>query len=124
MNESETTSDYFTEVLTIDNQLRRNDKNLEDVRVVEKVLRSIHEKFNFIVVFVQESKDLDQMIQYKPMGSSQAHEHLVNKKKLDTVEQVLQTKFTLKERNESSSDCGHGRGRRCGRDRGCGGGHG
>lgn len=58
MNESETTSDYFTEVLTIDNQLRKNDKNLEDVRMVEKVLRSIHEKFNFIMVFMQESKDL------------------------------------------------------------------
>lgn len=86
MNESETTSDYFTEVLTIDNQLRKNDKNLEDVRMVEKVLRSIHEKFNFIMVFMQESKDLDQMIQYKLMGSSQAQEHLVNKKKLDTVE--------------------------------------
>ena len=49
MNEYETILDYFTRVLTIVNQLRKNGENLKNVCVVKKVLRSLYEKFNFII---------------------------------------------------------------------------
>ena len=43
--------------MTVSNQLKRNDENLEDPRIMEKILRSLDSKFEHIVVTIEETKD-------------------------------------------------------------------
>ena len=60
---------------------------MPDVKIVEKILRSLTDKFNFVVCSIEESKDLDQLTVDELQASLLVHEQKVIDK---SEEQVLQ----------------------------------
>jgi hypothetical protein len=82
--------------------LRR--KCMKDVTILEKILRTLTEKFNYIVCSIEDSNDTDQLTVDELQSSLIVHEQ--NFKKGNEEEQVL--KAVVEENIEYS---GRGRGR-------------
>jgi len=59
MLESENISEYFTKVLVIYNQIKRYGEKMEEISVVEKILRLLQKKFHYVVVAIEESQNMD-----------------------------------------------------------------
>ena len=123
MKTSELISDYFTRVVTVFNKLKRNGKELKEVRIIEKILRSVDSKFDHIVVTIEETRDLEDMTIKQLQGRLQAYEEKL-KKKQGIEEQLLKIEVNPKKREESSDNKrrhyvrGRGRGRCRGRGHG------
>lgn len=126
MEDDETISSYFTKTLTIVNQMRQYGEKLDDVRVMEKILRSLSSKFDNVVVAVEESKDLNNMTVDELMATLEIHEQRINRRApSSSLEQALQTSMTFRRYDEEQGGMlqrGRGRGRGHGQARGRGGG--
>ncbi|KAA0066128.1 copia protein [Cucumis melo var. makuwa] len=110
MKESKLVSDYTSRLLVVVNEMKRFGETISDEQVVEKILRSLDEKFNFIVVAIEESKDSSTMSTDQLMGSLQAHKEKLLKKNKHMSEQLFQSKLKLKDKENSleKGNRGHG----------------
>ncbi|PON38489.1 hypothetical protein PanWU01x14_312190 [Parasponia andersonii] len=116
MIETELVSDYFSRVLTISNQMKKNGDKLENVTIMEKILRSLDPKFENIITVIEETKNLRAMTIEQLLGFLQAREE--KKKKMQNFnEQFFKAQLQEKEENFGNRrGCGKGRGQ--GRSRG------
>ena len=110
MMETESISDYFSKVLAISNQMKRNSEKLENITIMEKILRSLDPKFENIITVIEQTKDLGAMTIEQLLGSLQAHEEK-KKKKPNFKEQLLKTQLTEREDSQCSERSQRGRGR-------------
>ncbi|PRQ38021.1 putative RNA-directed DNA polymerase [Rosa chinensis] len=120
MKSGESVTDYFSRVMMVANDMRNYGENMQDVKIVEKILRTLTDKFNYIVCSIEESKDIDHLSVDELQSSLLVHEQKFRKGNSD--EQVL--KVTSVERlgpnREEDGFEGRGRGRGVFRSRGRG----
>lgn len=88
--------DYFTRIIFIVHQLRRNGKNLEVIRVVEKMLRSPDLKFEFVAIVIGGSKDMKKMMVEELMRSLQSYKQRIMNEKKDLWSKHFRPNFHSK----------------------------
>jgi len=82
--------EYFNKVLTITNQMKGCGETITDLMVVEKIMRSLPRKFDYIAVAIEESHDLAAMKVEELQSSLEAHEmRLVNRSPIKKADQAL-----------------------------------
>ena len=119
MKASELVNDYFRRVIETANDMRNYRDDMDDVKIVEKILRSLTDNFNFVVCSIEESKHIDLLTVDKLQSSLFIHEQKIRERRSE--EQVLQVeqdtrKGTRKgrhnyQRERGSYTRGHGRGK-------------
>lgn len=57
MKVGEYVNEYFARTQTIVNEKRIHGEKMDDIAVIEKILRSMTPKFDYVVCFIEESKD-------------------------------------------------------------------
>ena len=61
MKSDESVTNFFGRTMIITRKMRIHGDKMEDVTIIEKILRSMTTKYNFIVCSIEESKDIDSL---------------------------------------------------------------
>ncbi|XP_010484936.1 PREDICTED: uncharacterized protein LOC104763230 [Camelina sativa] len=61
MKNEESIDDYFKRVMSVSNQMRSNGEEMPDSKIVEKILGTLTNKFTYVVVSIEESKDTEKI---------------------------------------------------------------
>ena len=61
MKEGESVNDYFARTLIIANNMKLQGEDVEETTIVEKILRSMTAKFNYVVCVIEESNDVAEL---------------------------------------------------------------
>lgn len=112
MKEEETVNEYFARTLSIVNKMKMHGEQVTECIVVEKILRSMTVRFNYVVCSIEESNDVTTMSIDELQSSLLVHEQRM--KGYKDEEQALKV-------SNSEKNGGRGRGRgnyRGGRGRG------
>ncbi|XP_074293611.1 uncharacterized protein LOC141620707 [Silene latifolia] len=111
MDESELISVYFDRVQSIVNQMKTNGENINDERVVQKIIRSLNADFDNVASDIEETHDLSTLSIERLLGSLSAHEQRMRQRGKNSI-----SEHALQSRTNVTNHGGRGRGR--GRERG------
>ena len=119
MEKKETVQDYLSRASSIVNKMKSYGEKISDQTVVEKILRTLTEKFEHVVSAILEAHDMSTYSFDELMSSLQTHEERLNRKQEKEEEKAFQVKGEVsKEKTEFSHGRGNGRGGYRGRGRG------
>ncbi|GAA0176228.1 hypothetical protein LIER_29259 [Lithospermum erythrorhizon] len=112
MNRGETVENYFGRITAIANKLRSNGEEMKDNVIVEKILRTLSDRFTYVVVSIEESHDIEEMTVDELQGILSLHEKKFDRPRKEESDQVLQVD------DKYGGRPGRGRGNYRGRGRG------
>ena len=113
MKVNESVNDYFARTLIIANKMRIHGEYMKDVVIIEKILRSMTPKYDYVVCSIEESNDLDILSIDELQSSLLVHEQRVSRH-VTMEEQALQIAHGAQQGGRDgcrSTYCGKGRGR-------------
>jgi len=79
MKEGDTITDYFARVMMVANDMRNLGEEMPDDKIVEKILRTLVEKFTYVVCAIEESKDIKELTVDELQSSLLVHEQNLSK---------------------------------------------
>lgn len=79
MKQGESVNDYFGRVMIIVDDMRNYGEKMDDIKIVEKILRTLTDKWNYIVCSTEESKDIDTLSVDALQSSLMVHEQKFKK---------------------------------------------
>ena len=99
--------EFFTRTLTIVNKMKvHGGANMTQVEIIEKILRSMTSKFDYVVCSIEESNDLDTLTLDELQSSLLVHKQRLNRHIGDIrEEQVL--KVSHEEQFEEEAEAGN-----------------
>jgi hypothetical protein len=109
MKENESVKDYSTRFLELINQMKAYGEDT-DRRIVEKILISLHEKFDPMVVVIEETKDLSSLGVQELLGSLKSHEQRLERYSEKSIESAFQSKLTFNSKNSKKRVLTHEQG--------------
>ncbi|XP_073223456.1 uncharacterized protein [Cicer arietinum] len=111
MEEDEVVADYFKCVQVVVNQMRTNGESLTEVVIIEKILRTLTQRYNHIVVTIEESNDLDKIKVEDLQGSFEAHELRVRERCVATSTSQVHALQTQVSKKTNQGDMRHKKGK-------------
>jgi RNase H-fold protein (predicted Holliday junction resolvase) len=78
MKEGENVNAYFARTLIIANKMKIHGENIQQVVIIEKILRSMTSRFDYVVCSVEESNNLDTLTIDELQSSLLVHEQRMN----------------------------------------------
>ena len=86
MKSGESVTDYFSRTMAIVNKMQIHGDKMEDVTIIEKILRSMTPKFNFVVCSIEEANDIKELSIDELQSSLLVHEQKFNQQELEEQE--------------------------------------
>lgn len=78
MKEGEKVDEYFSRTLAIANKMKIHGEKVEQITIIEKILRSLTSRFDYVVCSVEESNDLSKLTIDELQSSLLVHEQRMN----------------------------------------------
>ena len=112
MKPGEAVTDYFSRVLLVANDMRNLGEDMTNGKIVEKILRTLTENFNYIVCSIEESNDINKLSVDELQSSLLVHEQKFRRHRSgdDQALRIYDDRFGSRNRGRSSFR-GRGRGR-------------
>ncbi|KAH0765362.1 hypothetical protein KY285_001233 [Solanum tuberosum] len=104
MNSTESVKEFLTRVTNIVNDMRTNGENLDQVKIVEKILRSLSTKFHTKKTVLEATKDLSTLTLDDLEGELMTYEMSLNQQMIEKFNEVLQAKMNQPNPNEEISN--------------------
>ena len=79
MKDSDSVDSFMTQVMDVVKQIRKYGEEISNKRLIEKVLRYLPKKFEFVVVSIEEFKEISLMHIDELTGSLIAHESRISR---------------------------------------------
>lgn len=92
MGDDDTIEIFMNRVQDLVNALHSHGEQLDDTQIIEKMLRSLHQKFDPLTIAIKDSNDLSQLTLLQFIGSLQTYHHRIQDR-AENLDQAFQGKI-------------------------------
>jgi len=101
MEDDQKISEYISKLINLVNQMKACSEAISDQQIVEKIMRTLSSRFDFIVVAIHESQDVKTLKIEELQSSLEARELMVSERSSErSIQQALQVQTIKKDEND------------------------